>query len=187
MIVDEIEVIRRCQQGDHTAFASLMEGYQSYAFALAVRLLCHEEDALDVVQETFIRVWKHIPSFDPRRKFSTWLYTIATNLCMDRLRQRARMRRYAADDASEAIESAAARENLEVQQCNADLIRRLKFLAARLTETQRLVFTLRDLQELSIREVADITGLSRASVKVHTSLARKRLRHYLTTEELETG
>lgn len=183
MIVDEADVLCRSQNGDEAAFALLMREYQSYAFALALRLLCHEEDALDVVQNAFVRVWKHLPAYDGRGKFTTWLYTIVTNLCLDRMRQRKREQRVIDSSSSDTTEF-PAQDDMEQRHCNADLIRRLILLTGRLTETQRLVFTLRDLQELSIKEVADITGLSKASVKVHSSQARKRLRQILTTEEL---
>ncbi len=74
------DIILQSINRDRLAFRKLVESHQSYAFKLAFRLLCHEEDARDVVQESFIRVWKHLPTFNPQNKFTTWLYGIATNL-----------------------------------------------------------------------------------------------------------
>ncbi|MDZ7722543.1 MAG: sigma-70 family RNA polymerase sigma factor [candidate division KSB1 bacterium] len=80
------EIIEKAQTGDSIAFQSLVEAHQMFAFRVAFRLLCHEENAHDVVQEAFIRVWKHLEKFNNRKKFSTWLYKIIVNLCYDQMR-----------------------------------------------------------------------------------------------------
>ena len=87
------ETIIRCKSGDMSAFQSLVEEYQIYAYKLAFRLLCSEDEAKDVVQESFIRVWRHIQKYDLRSKFTTWLYKIVTNLCYDHLKARNRRTR----------------------------------------------------------------------------------------------
>ena len=80
------EIISLCIKGNKEAFRRLVEKYQPYAYALSLRLLCHEEDAKDVVQECFIRVWHHLHKFNRKNKFTTWLYTIVSNLCYDRIK-----------------------------------------------------------------------------------------------------
>ncbi|MFC2145837.1 RNA polymerase sigma factor [Acidobacteriota bacterium] len=80
------DILLASQNGDTRAFEKLVETYQGYAFSLARRFLGNEEDAQDVVQEAFIRVWKHLPAFDYRCKFTTWMYRIVTNLCLDRVK-----------------------------------------------------------------------------------------------------
>jgi RNA polymerase sigma-70 factor (ECF subfamily) len=80
------ELIVRSRDGDLTAFQQLVEQYQGYAFTLAFRMLGNEDEANDTVQETFIRVWKHITKFNFSSKFTTWLFRIVTNLRLDRLK-----------------------------------------------------------------------------------------------------
>jgi RNA polymerase sigma-70 factor (ECF subfamily) len=79
-------IITKCKTGDKQAFKILMTNFSEYVFRLAFRILNHEEDAKDIVQETFIRVWKHIDGYKEEIKITTWIYKIATNLCLDKLR-----------------------------------------------------------------------------------------------------
>ena len=82
-----LDVIRRCREGDRAAFRTLVEHYQRWLFGLGLKLLCDEEEARDVVQETLLRVWLHLADYDEHRNFTTWVGTICTRLCLDRLRQ----------------------------------------------------------------------------------------------------
>lgn len=81
-----LDIILKAKKGDLGAFDRLVRQYQSFVFSLAVRFLCDDDEAQDIVQESFVRVWKHFDRYDPAQKFTTWLYKIATNLCLDRLR-----------------------------------------------------------------------------------------------------
>ena len=85
MAQTESEIISRCQCGDKAAFRWVVEHYQRMLFSLALKMLANEEEAKDVVQETFIRVWKGIRNYDPEKSFATWLYTIGSRLCLDHL------------------------------------------------------------------------------------------------------
>ena len=87
MIQIESDIISRCQQGDKDAFRWVVQTHQRMIFSLALKMLCDEEEAKDMVQETFIRVWQSIRSFDSQKTFSTWVYTIASRLCIDRLKR----------------------------------------------------------------------------------------------------
>src|SRR6266498_5852299 len=78
--------IAQSKQGDSRAFRKVVDEFQSRVFSLSFRLLCNEADASDAVQETFIRVWMHLQSFNSEMRFSTWLYKIATNVCYDRIK-----------------------------------------------------------------------------------------------------
>ena len=84
-IVKELIILSR--QNDDQAFRKLVEAHQSVVYTLAFRLLCSDEDAEDVVQETFIKVWRHLDSFNTELKFSTWLYSVAAHECYDKLRK----------------------------------------------------------------------------------------------------
>ena len=83
-------LIRNAKQGNAEAFRGLVETYQNYAFQLAYRFLRCEADAQDAVQDAFIRVWKHLPRFNQRKKFTTWLYRIVVNIALDHIRKKKR-------------------------------------------------------------------------------------------------
>ena len=91
MTQTEHDIIIRCQQGDKQAFRWVVKMHQQMVFSLALKMLCDEEEAKDMVQDTFIRVWQSIRDYDPQRTFTTWLYTIASRLCMDRLKRKNRI------------------------------------------------------------------------------------------------
>lgn len=182
-------LLARVRTGDMAGFGELVRMHQPYAFRLAVRILCSEDEAEDVVQEAFVRVWRNIDRYDPSVRFTTWLYRIVTNLCLDHLRGRKRHRalgdRGKSDDDPPADHPCG--EDIEHAASTADLVRIVRAIAGDLPETQRLVFTLRDLQDLSIDEVRQITGLSEASIKTNLHYARRALRARMESEYGERG
>jgi len=171
------------QQGDMSAFARLVRGHFSYAYALALRLVCNEEEAEEVAQEAFVRVWKSLNRFDPNTRFTTWLYRIVTNLSLDTIRSRKRRPMAASLPLEDSLtEAPGGMENPESFTGSRDMVRLIERLAGELPETQRMVFTLRDIQDLSIEEVCECTGLSSGSVRSNLHYARKRLREHLEKE-----
>ena len=174
------EIIARCKNGDLDAFRDLVERHQSFAFALAFRLLCNEEDAKDAVQESFVRVWRHLARFNPRQKFTTWLYRIVANLCYDRLKARKRRARImvAADD-DELPTIITSPLLVEKELANREIAAIIERLAGGLSSKQRMVFVLRDLQDLDMEEIVHITGMSMGSVKTSLYLARRAIRERL--------
>ncbi len=175
--------IRSSQQGDENAFARVVRAHYSYAYTLAFRLVLDESDADDVVQEGFVRVWKNLDRFDPNTRFTTWLYRIVTNVSLDVIRARKR-RPMITDREPDDIPMGETADagNPEALTGNRDMIEHIKRLAADLPDTQRLVFTLRDIQDLTIEEVCECTGLSSESVRSNLHYARKRLRERLERE-----
>jgi RNA polymerase sigma-70 factor, ECF subfamily len=170
------DLIARSSRGDENAFRELVEQHQEYVFALAFRLTCNDDDARDVVQETFVRVWKHLPSYDSRFKFTTWVYRITVNLAYDRLKAQKRRRRWFFPVDSIEDEPFRSAEVEAVNLENRDLAEKIKSFADHLPSKQRMVFVLRDLQDLSVEEVAQILNLSANSVKVNLCLARRTIR-----------
>ena len=81
-------LIQKCKQDDVPAFRKLVEKYRNYAFAVSFRITANEEDAKDITQEAFIRIWKNLRNYREETKFTTWFYKIVVNLCFDRLRKR---------------------------------------------------------------------------------------------------
>ena len=175
-----LDIILKAKKGDLGAFDRLVRQYQSYVFSLAVRFLCDDDEAQDIVQESFVRVWKHFDRYDPAQKFTTWLYRIATNLCLDRLRAAKRKNLiFSSDKLESEIQTVPDKRDLEQIHSNKELVAIIKKLSGQLPEKQQLVFTLRDLQDLSVEEVVEITGLSRESVKTNLHYARRRIRRVL--------
>lgn len=173
----------RSQHGDTAAFARLVREHHSYAYGLAIRLVCNEAEAEDVVQEAFVRAWRNLSRFDPNTRFTTWLYRIVTNLSLDCLRSRKHRPFPEGLLPGDALtEGLADHETPETLTSSRDLATIIESLAGMLPETQRLVFTLRDIQDLSIEEVCDCTGLSSESVRSNLHYARKKLRERLGTE-----
>lgn len=169
----DTQIIHRCRKNDAEAFQSLVKTYQNYTYALAFRLLWNEQDAEDAVQESFLRVWQNIDRFEIGRKFSTWLYTIVTNLCRDMLRQRNRSSEIGVDRREIDVDSIATQNN---PGSGGNAIGIIRKLAGELPVTQRLVFVLRDLQNISVKGAARILNTTENAVKSNLCYARKSLR-----------
>ncbi|MDP4277016.1 MAG: sigma-70 family RNA polymerase sigma factor [Bacteroidota bacterium] len=168
------ELIERSRKHDEKAFRQIVEQHQQQVYSLAFRLLCNEEEAKDIVQETFIRIWLKLDDYDQTRKFTTWLYAIATNLCLDKLKHARRSTCYQASD--EELTKLIDPEDIEKTVINSELCRLILALTNELTPKQRIVFTLRDLEELDVEEVSRITGLSASQIKSNLFLARQAIR-----------
>ena len=174
------EVFERCRDGDVSAFRHVVREFQGFALALAYRILRDEEESKDVVQEAFIRIWRHFARYDPKTKFTTWLYSIVTHLCYDRLRGRRKRRETHAEHIDERLPVGADPDNDPEQRfAQKELADAVGHFTEKLPPTQRLVFVLRDLQELSVREVSSILHISESSVKTNLLYARRFLREQL--------
>ena len=177
MIQIENDIIVRCQRGEKEAFRGVVQTYQRMVFSLSLKLLCDEEEARDMVQETFIRVWQNMGEYDARKNFTTWIYTIATRISLDRLKNMRHtvpmpedekvLRRFASDvDTHRTLE-------------NQEWVSIVRMLAEGLGEKQRMVFTLCQLEGLSSSEVEEITGLDSKQVKSNLYVARQTIRERL--------
>jgi RNA polymerase sigma-70 factor (ECF subfamily) len=168
------------RHGNTSDFRQVVALHQGYAFGLAFRILCESEEAKDVVQECFIRIWTHRAEYRPEVKLTTWIYTIVSNLCNDRLRARMRRARVITTRGADAEDFAVSSEQGPEELAeNRDLAERITALAASLPEKQRTIFTLRDLQDQSIEEIADILGMSSQSVRTNLCYARAAIRSRL--------
>ena len=174
---EERDIISRCQHGDKEAFRWVVQTHQQMIFSLALKMLCDEEEAKDMVQETFIRVWQSIRSYDLQKTFSTWIYTIASRLCIDRLRRVARIR--ALPDDELALRRFASDSDSHLSLENKDWVSIVRTIAEGLSDKQRLVFTLCQLEGLLSAEVEQITGLDARQVKSNRYVARQTIRKRL--------
>jgi RNA polymerase sigma-70 factor (ECF subfamily) len=165
------------QAGSTKAFELLVIALQPLIFRLAFRLLCSEDDAKDVVQETFIRAWQRLNRYNPQHLFSTWLCTIAGNLCYDRLRAAKRFDKRGNRSAAFPETNISSRNDVEATLINKELGAYISHFTSGLTPKQKLVFILRDVQEFGVEEVEKITGLSPEKIKSNLYLARKYIRN----------
>ena len=177
MINEETDIVRRCKEGDKNAFRWVVQTYQRMLFSLGVKMLADEEEAKDAVQETFIRAWQHIGRYDERRPLSTWLYTIATRLCLDRIRRR-RFITYLPGD-EDAIRRFASDSDIHRELECGEWVKIVRVMSEGMSEKQRLVFTLCQLEGLSSDEVEQITGLDARQVKSNLYVARQTVRKRL--------
>jgi RNA polymerase sigma-70 factor, ECF subfamily len=178
----EQHLIQRAQQGDHDAFAVLVSEHQRYVYNLALRVLKNEEEALDLVQETFVRAWTALPNFRGQSQFRTWLYRIVTNLCYNRLPNLRRSLNELGDDViAEIPETDTAFDNpargLESRELRSYLHRAIDHLDGK----YRLLISLRYQDELSYEEIAAMLNLPLGTVKTGLFRAKEQLRRALET------
>ena len=181
------EVLEALREGDRAEFAQLVEQYSPMIYRLGLKMLNNPQDAEDILQETFIKAYKHIDKFDGRSSVSTWLYRIATNEALMSLRKK-RPDTVSFDVPS--IYESEPQEPLQIvdwccmpeeEYLTAEGRMRLDQAAERLPESLRIVFVLRDIESLSTRETAEVLDISEMAVKTRLSRARLRLREDLST------
>jgi RNA polymerase sigma-70 factor (ECF subfamily) len=179
----DAELLSRYQAGERGALEELFRRYRSLAYRVAYRLLGNEADALDAVQEGFVKVLLHLDTFQGRSTFKTWLLRVISNAALDLGRQRGRQE-FISFDAPEAGESegppALTEENPAHGLERADLRDILDDALASLPEPQRRTFVLHADADLSYREVADVMGISIGTVMSRLYYARQKLRTFLT-------
>jgi RNA polymerase sigma-70 factor (ECF subfamily) len=174
---------RLAQSGDRAAFGRLMDAHLPLAYRLSVRFLGSTEDAKDACQEAFVKAWEHLERFDTGRSFAAWLTTIVTRTCLDRLRRRQRSPlSWLGLGPVEVVDPVDARPDPHQTVEWGDLSTIVLGLLNRLPPTQRLVFALRDLEDLDVQDVANAMGISSSSVKANLSYARGRIRRILAEE-----
>ena len=169
---DEAQLMRRIGEGDATAFRQIAERHLGSIMRYAFRLLGSKEEAEEVAQETFLRVWEHAGTYEPTAKLTTWLHTIAHNAALDRLRKR---RETVSDDLDD--EPASGRPSLLLASKETALAVRsaLDSLAPR----QRAAISLVHYQGLSGTETARVLGVEVEAVESLLARGRRKLRHLL--------
>ncbi len=172
---DDHDLIRQSIKGDLSAFQKLVERHQHYVYSLAFRTLLNKEEAEDMVQETFIKVWLNIRRFDFRGKFTTWIYRIIVNQCLDRLKSKNRLVPCSLVSAENDCSGIGDQDEMKKLE-DRDMAGYIKILADHLSPKQRMVFMLRDLQDLSVEEVCQIMQMNEGSVKTNLYLARNTIR-----------
>jgi RNA polymerase sigma-70 factor (ECF subfamily) len=172
MLQEQVQgLIGQSRIGDKKAFEKLVAEYQATVFRLAFRLLCNEDEAKDIVQETFIKIWQNLDKYRAQYSFKTWIYRIASNLCYDSLRTT----KYRFEPIQENFHPVSS-ENVEQAIINNDLKSLIILFTEQLTPKQKMIFTLSEIEELSVEEIATITRLSPAKIKSNLYLAKKQIK-----------
>lgn len=176
------ELVEMCQCGDPAAFDELMARYQISAFKVAVSIVKDKEDAEDEVQNAFWKAYEHIAQFHQDAKFSTWLTRIVVNQCLMRLRRTRRAQFTFIDETlpgepTSAMELRDERQSPEQILGQAEVAEVLKYEIRHTPPLLRTVFLLRDVQQLSMPEVANTLGISVAAAKSRLLRARAELRN----------
>ena len=173
----DVDIIRKCKAGDKTAFRCVVQNCQGMVYSLSLKMLADVEEAKDVVQDTFIKVWQNIGSYDDRYGFNTWVYTIASRLCLDRLRK---VRASGPSGEDERIfETVADDSDPERQLESSEWVSVVKVMANELSGKQKLVFTLSQLEGLETDQIIEITGLDADQIKSNLYAAKKNIRERL--------
>ncbi len=176
----------RVREGDPAAFNDLVNKYERKIFRLAKNITNNEEDAEDVLQETFLKAYSHISGFQGNSKFYTWLVRIAVNEALMKLRKRRSDRTVSLDEGVDTGEDLVVREiavwddDPEQRYSQAEIRAILEEAVTSLKPAFRAVFVLRDIEELSTEETAAMLDLSIPAVKSRLLRARLQLREKLT-------
>lgn len=183
-IQQEEQLIRRAAQGDAAAFDRLVELYSPRVYSLAYRLVDNPDDAQDIAQEAFVRVYHALPRYKGEAAFSTWLYRIVTNACYDELKRRRRRpqpfsERETDDDDSSRADLLPGGESPEETALRRERQQAVQQAIATLPEHFRMVLVLYDLQGCSYQEIADILHQHVGTVKSRLNRARNLLREKL--------
>lgn len=184
----EARLAMLARDGDRTAFAELVDLYKGKLYHLAYRMLGNRQEAEDIVQDTFMRMYSHLDRYDSQHKFSTWIYRIATNLCIDRLRRRKAAYSLDADfsegdgmDGYSMLQSGdpSPEQQLVLTERQETIVRAMNALPAKYMSAIALKYY----QDLSLQEISDILGLPVSTVKTRIHRGREYLRRRLEREK----
>lgn len=182
--MDEKKIIEQVLAGDNNAFGALVEAYQDRVYNLALRMCGNADDAFDLSQEAFVRAWRGLSGFQQEAAFSSWLYRLTANVCLDWLRAKKRRPTVslttADDDGEEAqLEIAdpgkSPEELLEAAEDRAALVKAMNELPV----DYRQILTMRAINDMSYTEIAEALALPEGTVKSRLSRARLALRNIL--------
>ncbi len=183
----DIRLMLRVRDDDQQAFAALVEAYQHRLVAVLFHLLRHKDEAEDLAQEVFLRVYRSRKEYHPQAKFSTWLFTIANNLALNALRRRQRKPTVNLEVHESGPLGPRPQENLvydrqagpEARLDHRELAAMIQQALEKLNERQRMAVVLNKFEDMSYQEIADVMQMSTKAVKSLLSRARTQLRELL--------
>jgi len=190
-----LELIRKAQRGHHDAFNDIVLSQQRYVYSLAMRIFHNKEDAEDLVQSTFIRVFRTIHQYNGDSRFTTWLYRIVINLARDELRARGRkvpIINPGGDDednmdpVSFIVDHDPTRDPQAMLEHN-ETRRQLDYALAKLEPQFQLVLTLFFFEDLKYNDIADILNIPLNTVKSHIRRGKERLREIIQRDSPDSA
>ncbi len=183
------DLVRQCKRGDSDAFGKLVRRHQQPVFNFCLRLLRNAEDAEDIAQDAFVQAYRNIKKFQPRAKFSTWLFTIAKNLSLNLIRdeQRGKRRMVPVDDGPEGVTVATGvADQPDSEAVVHETATVVRAAIERLSPEHKLMIVLRDLEGLSYKEIGLVINSRAGTVKSRLSRARASLKEVLL-DEMDRG
>jgi RNA polymerase sigma-70 factor (ECF subfamily) len=171
---EDIYYIESVKKGNIQAFSFLVEKYQRMIYTLALKLMKKPEDAEELAQDTFVKAYQKIDSYEGKSKFSTWLYTIAYNSCISELRKR-RIEFKSLDDRQVTAEDEQKMNDYYRETKKEDQEKYLNMALEKLPEDDQVLVTLYYYENQSMDEISSITGLTVSNIKVKIHRARKRM------------
>ncbi|MCB1045106.1 MAG: RNA polymerase sigma factor [Acidobacteria bacterium] len=177
--MQEPQLIEACQRNDALAWEQLVRNYQNRVFGFAMTFVHHRDDAHDLAQEIFVRVYKHLNSYDGSSSFQAWLFALARNCCIDRIRRnkvRSRFMAHVDEEAEFTCPQPTPQDLTETNNHRSMLQRAL----ATLSEQSREMIVLKEIQGLKFREIADMLGIPEGTAKSRSGRARLDLAQALT-------
>jgi len=185
MEISEKELIKRAKNGDPTAQAQIVKNNEKMVFNLGLKLLGSEESAEGVLQETFLKVLQALPKFQEKSQLSTWIYRIATNQALMRLRaKKRRLQSFDENLENENRDYSSFMRTLEQNPLdnliNEELKQRMDVAISELPENYKTAFVLKDIEGLALKEIADLLNISLPAVKSNLHRARVALRNKLS-------
>ncbi len=181
-MVEEHLLVQRALAGDQQAFAGLVRAYQTPVYNLAYRMLGTAAEAEEAAQETFIRVYRRLNTYDSQHKLSSWVLAIASHYCVDRLRRR-RMTLLPLEEGQAPAQVEPPREAPEARLLAREREREIQSLLAELPADYRVVLILRYWQDLSYQEIAEALGTSESAIKARLHRARELMGQYLARRQ----
>ncbi|HEX9911946.1 MAG TPA: sigma-70 family RNA polymerase sigma factor [candidate division Zixibacteria bacterium] len=172
-----LDIIKKAQQGDQEAFQKIVQKYKAQVAGIAYRMIGDYEDAKDISQMVFVKIYQNLNRFDTSKKLSTWLYRITINASIDFIRK---FRKHKFEVLDNIIGQLKEKKNDVEKVYQRGLVRlAINDALNGLNPKQRSVFVLRDIEGLDIKEVAQITGMPQATVRWYLHRARAKLRDEL--------
>ena len=193
MAEQEKNLVEQAKKGNMQAFEILILQHETMVYNIALRMLHHSEDARDISQEVFLKAYGSLANFDGKSKFSTWLYRIAVNTCIDEIRKQRRKQTYSLEEELESTEGSYQKqfadtgytpeESLLHQEAQKEVVTALKTLS----EEHKTVVILRDIQGFSYEEIAEMTDTTLGTVKSRIASARNQLKNVILKNREQKG
>jgi RNA polymerase sigma-70 factor (ECF subfamily) len=179
--LEDSEIIREARQGNRAAFDELVYRYDRQVLSIAARYVNVADDAKDIYQEVFLRVYKGLKNFQARSEFSTWLFRITTNVCIShgsRRKHHTHISRDADENDGDAGHGTSDHHS-DRDTLSGEISTRVEEAMGALSPQQRMVFTLKHYEGYKLREISGMLGCSEGTVKKHLFTALQRLRNQL--------